>query len=40
MTARNLAVESGVDEPDDLKAELDAYLAEARERSYHEGGNW
>ena len=40
QTARNLAIESGVEEDDDLAATLDTYLADAEQRSYHEGGNW
>lgn len=40
MTARDLAIEGSVTEDADLKAVLDAYQADARERSYHMGGNW
>jgi hypothetical protein len=40
MTARQLIIESGVKEDAELSSTLDAYMEDARQRSYAEGGEW
>jgi hypothetical protein len=38
MAAKGIAVEAGVDFDTELAARVDGYLADAKERSYHQGG--
>jgi hypothetical protein len=39
-TTRNLMIESKVTEDADLTAALDTYMENAKQQSYHEGGEW